>query len=336
MNKKQLLIIICTLFFSINVFAQSLPKSLDTCTDIGHYKTKIGNTYLVISNYWQAPVNLGLPINTLGWEDSPFISPDGNTLYFTYFRVDPITAVTKQKIIITGPERPNWPSNIVGPGGAEIYVSKKINGFWQEPQNIGKTINKPQDFEGDEWVSAAGNEILFTIGEGKAERPRGMHYSQKTTNGWQESQLATNIGFPFLPTDENPHITLDGHTLFFQSNRAGGYGKEDIWLSKNINGRWTQPENLGREVNTAAKEGSPVSLDGKILFFESEGGIYASKKLANGKWSNRQIIVTHGEGSKVVVGDPAIAANGDLYFIAAWQTASGAWNADIMYAKARY
>ncbi len=92
-------------------------------------------------------------------------------------------------------------------------------------------------------------------------------------------------------------ITKDGSTLYFVSDREGGYGGKDIWYSvKDNKGRWGTPVNLGDVINTPFGEESVfIAEDGQTLYFASEahnsmGGydIFKSKQDGNGTWSEPQ------------------------------------------------
>jgi outer membrane protein OmpA-like peptidoglycan-associated protein len=80
-----------------------------------------------------------------------------------------------------------------------------------------------------------------------------------------------------LPFNENnsdachPSISVDGDKLYFSSNRAGGYGGMDLYVSERVNGVWGKPVNLGPKVNTPKNEVFPyVHADG-TLFYSSNG-----------------------------------------------------------------
>jgi outer membrane protein OmpA-like peptidoglycan-associated protein len=87
-----------------------------------------------------------------------------------------------------------------------------------------------------------------------------------------------NWGIPAeLPFNENnsdachPTISVDGDKLYFSSNRAGGYGGMDLYVSEKINGVWGKPTNLGPKVNTPKNEVFPyIHADG-TLFYSSNG-----------------------------------------------------------------
>ncbi|MFK8046718.1 MAG: hypothetical protein AB8B72_14560 [Crocinitomicaceae bacterium] len=110
-------------------------------------------------------------------------------------------------------------------------------------------------------------------------------------NNWsapkQLDRAINSIGF-----EASPSFTADGNTLFFVSERSGGYGRGDIWTSSNLNGRWSKPVNLGSKINTPFQETTVfVSGDGQYLFFSSDGhkgfggyDVYVSKKFGD-SWS---------------------------------------------------
>jgi outer membrane protein OmpA-like peptidoglycan-associated protein len=93
--------------------------------------------------------------------------------------------------------------------------------------------------------------------------------------------------------DSQPALSADGRKLFFVSDRGGGYGKRDIWMSqKDHEDIWQKAENLGPVINTKDDEVSPfIHVNGVSLFFASQGfpgfggyDIYKSEKTEN-SWS---------------------------------------------------
>jgi hypothetical protein len=92
----------------------------------------------------------------------------------------------------------------------------------------------------------------------------------------------------------SPSCTADGNTMYFVSERAGGEGKSDIWVTRKIsrNG-WGKPKNLGPIINTPYNETTVfITPDEKYLFFSSTGhagmggyDIYYSKNV-EGAWSD--------------------------------------------------
>jgi hypothetical protein len=92
--------------------------------------------------------------------------------------------------------------------------------------------------------------------------------------GFSDWSAPVNIGPPInTEWDDNvPVLSKDEKTLYFTSDRPGGYGAEDIWVSQrqNKNAPWGEPVNLGRGVNTAYNDRMrSISADGRIILFQS-------------------------------------------------------------------
>jgi hypothetical protein len=94
--------------------------------------------------------------------------------------------------------------------------------------------------------------------------------------------------------DSQASVSCDGTIMFFASNREGGLGGTDIWMSRMLaDGDWSAPENLGPPINTPGDEEAPfITNDGKSLFFSSTGhdglgeqDIFLSRIDSAGRWS---------------------------------------------------
>ena len=108
-----------------------------------------------------------------------------------------------------------------------------------------------------------------------------------------EWEAPVNLG-PVINTSSNDavaHVSRDGHYLFFSSNRPGGFGSNDIWVSRRVNTHddfaWEAPVNLGSEVNGSSFDAGPA-VRGPELYFTSDrdsGGpldVYVSRVRRNG------------------------------------------------------
>ena len=181
----------------------------------------------------------------------------------------------------------------------DIYESKFENGAWAEPKPIAE-LNTPYN-EGTCTISADGRTMIFTACEGGASNRRilgscDLFITYKTGDKWSEPQ---NLG-PVVNSrswESQPALSADGKTLFFSSDRAGGKGKQDIWVSKmDANGKWQRPVNLGDGVNTAGSDYSPfIHVNGQNLFFSSNGhqgfgklDLFRSDLQEDGKWGKAQ------------------------------------------------
>ncbi len=91
-------------------------------------------------------------------------------------------------------------------------------------------------------------------------------------------------------TNMHPSVSKDGKTMYFVSNRPGGLGGTDIYSSTNVNGKWSEPVNLGAKINTAGNEQFPYMSSEGYLYFASNGhaglgglDVFMSEQIA-GEW----------------------------------------------------
>ncbi len=97
-------------------------------------------------------------------------------------------------------------------------------------------------------------------------------------------------------SEKHPSISPDGRRLYFTSNRNGGKGNYDIWMSERVGNAWSKPVNLGDSINTPGIEQSPfIHPDQKTLYFASDGwpglgkgDIFLSRLKDEGTWSRAE------------------------------------------------
>ncbi len=141
--------------------------------------------------------------------------------------------------------------------------------------NLGGAVNSAASDFGP-IISPDGNALYFT-----SDRPGGLGgqdvwVSYREGGEWGE---AKNLGAPInTEDDEGPDsFSLSENALYFTAcNRPGGLGKCDLYVSFNLGGRWTRPENLGAPVNTEHNESNAsISSNGETLVFASDrpGGL---------------------------------------------------------------
>ena len=156
----------------------------------------------------------------------------------------------------------------------ENIVTSSMNedGTWNKPVSISPNINS-QFNEGTCAISADGRTLIFTTCEGrKSMGGCDLYITTKTGDEWSVPQ---NLG-PNINTrawESQPTLSADGRMLFFISDRYGGLGKRDIWMSrKDAQNQWTKAVNLGDAINTRDDEVSPfIHVNGTTLFFASKG-----------------------------------------------------------------
>ena len=161
----------------------------------------------------------------------------------------------------------------LGRGDEDIYTSSNNGSEWSEPELLTTRINTERN-EGTASISADGNTLVFT----SCNRPDNigscdLYISYKQNGDWTSPELLdSSVNSP--DWDSQPSLSANGKYLYFVSRRPGGFGKQDIWKTQNINGRWTAAENLGQEINTAEDDCSPfIYLDGETLIYSTRGRI---------------------------------------------------------------
>ncbi|MCW3085178.1 MAG: hypothetical protein JWP12_2544 [Bacteroidetes bacterium] len=196
--------------------------------------------------------NLGKALNSPYPDYSPVITGDQSTMMFTSRRKESTGGQTYDG----------------GKYYEDIYISNYVNKAWTPAKNIGAPINTGGN-EATVGVSPDGQQILIY----KDDNGDGNIYST-TLNGdvWSEPvKLNANINSKHW--EPSAFISADGNSIYFSSDRPGGYGGRDIYVSeKEENGDWGKPVNMGPTINTPFEEDAPfIHPDGITLFFSSNG-----------------------------------------------------------------
>jgi len=148
----------------------------------------------------------------------------------------------------------------------DIYQATALNGSWRRASNIGFPLNAA----GHEGVlsSQAKNKMLILY---KGRNEGDLFFTKYQNGGWSDPvPLPEVINSAYAET--SAVLSEDGNTLYFTSERPGGHGGSDIYISHKTKAGWQAPENLGPAINTPLhEEGLSLSPDGKWLYFSSEG-----------------------------------------------------------------
>ena len=198
------------------------------------------------SSYQFTPVNLGDSINTSSSEYYPSITINDSLFVFT-----------RRGAGI----REDFVESTILPGH-EYSKSKTISGSINEEPSKG-AINISQD--GD-WLMFAGN--FPSKGFGNFD----LYISYQTPQGWSEPiNLGPQVNTEFW--ESSPSLSSDKSTLYFSSDRPGGYGGKDLYVSHRLpTGKWSEALNMGSSVNTAGDELAPfIHADNNTLYFTSDG-----------------------------------------------------------------
>jgi outer membrane protein OmpA-like peptidoglycan-associated protein len=203
------------------------------------------------------PENMGPAINSRFDEYFPSLSADQSILVYTRNVVDTTTTNT---------------GTVILKGNEDFYISESVDTYWGPGYNIGSPVNTSLN-EGAQNISADGRWLFYTLCNG----PNGygscdIYYAYQFEGTWSYPE---NCGkrINSAKWDSQPSISADGNELYFVSNRPGGQGGSDIWMSRmGEDGYWQAAVNLGPGINTPEEENSPfIHPDGNTLYFASNG-----------------------------------------------------------------
>ncbi|MDZ7607913.1 MAG: hypothetical protein U5K79_20560 [Cyclobacteriaceae bacterium] len=225
------------------------------------------------------PVALGSAINSEYNELRPLVTPDGKLLYFS---------------------RQNHPENTGGVKDDEdIWFSERdtLSGDWQMAKNVGRPLNN----NGPNFISSIsrdGNTMLLLLGNAyysKNRMTQGVSMSVKQEDGtWARPNNLDILNDYNMSPRANYFLTSDMKSIVMSVQRKDSYGDRDLYvIFLQEDGTWSQPINLGAQINSAAEESSPfLASDDKTMFFSSKGfsgyggyDIYLSRRLDD-TWQN--------------------------------------------------
>jgi hypothetical protein len=203
-------------------------------------------------NKWTAPTPSAL-FDTLYSNADPFITADGS-IYFISNRPKDMADTTDDY---------------------DIYRIARRENKWLEPENL-KVVNSDST---EYYVSVASNGNIYfaSYREGGLD----LYMSRKKDDYYgMPFSLGTAINSDF--DEHDPLIAPDESFLIFNSSRPGGFGEADLYIARRQDGRWQQPQNMGKKINTATYEYCPnFTPDGKYFFFSSESDV---------KWISKHVI----------------------------------------------
>ncbi|MBE2287314.1 MAG: PD40 domain-containing protein [Prosthecobacter sp.] len=201
------------------------------------------------------PENLGPDINSPYSEYHPSMPADGSFLIFTVREKATSQSCRSQDGTFE-----------------DFYISYYQNGQWTPRKNLGEPVNSDCN-EGAANVSPDGSRMFFAANN-RLPRDESMDLfvTHRQGNNWG---IPINLGPPVNTSafESQPSFSSDGKTLYFVSNRPGGMGGNDIWITSLMhNDTWSEPINAGPTINTSANEISPfIHPDGQTLYFASDG-----------------------------------------------------------------
>lgn len=206
---------------------------------------------------------------------SPLISADGNTLIFTSNRTDD-ERVAK-----------------AGANYEDIYITQRSGNGWEPAKKISTNINQKYN-DAAASLSPDGKTLFLYYEEGNGD----IYISRLEGSQWSKpNALNKNINTSLF-WETSASISADGKKLYFASNRNGGRGELDLYVSElDGKGDWGKAVSLGPLINTEGNEDAPIiHPDGVTLYFSSDGhptlgnsDIFVSE-FKNGKWQKPENI----------------------------------------------
>ena len=212
--------------------------------------------------------------------------PLGDTVNCFPMQYFPVLTADEQELIFT---RRLGESN---EDDEDLVISKKDSlGHWQKPESISPNVNSEFN-EGTCSISADGRQLIFTSCLGRKGFGNCDLFQSLKVGGIWSQPLNMGPQINSAAWESQPSLSADGRVLYFLSDRKGGLGNRDIYVSHQIEpNKWTKAENLGPKINTSYDEISPfVHANGRTLFFAANGrlgfggyDLFRSEK-ENGEW----------------------------------------------------
>ena len=241
-------------------------------------------------------INVGSAINS-EWPDyGPVLNEEETMMVFTSRR--------REENRNEDVDKDNFPFE-------DVFIAFKENGQWQRAKNIGEVINTLYHDSNLGLSPDAKSIYLF----GEDENGGGDIYVSDLLDDGSYTvphPISENINSSF--SENSISVSPDGKTAFFSSDRPGGIGGIDIYMSvKDSKGNWGVSKNLGSVINTEFDDDGPfIDYDGKTLYFSSKGrkgmggyDIFRSVfDEATGEWSE-----------PINLGFPINTPDNDIYFV---------------------
>lgn len=195
---------------------------------------------------WNTPVNMGIPVNAapatdidplrLGDDREPWITADGNTVYFK-----------SDRLATTSPRN-----------ASDLFSTHKVNGEWTTPELMPYPISTDAGNEHCPAILQDGQTLCFASMREGGYGGSDIWCSRQDADGtWREP---VNQGPEINTAAEEFHFSQDaGGRVYFTSGRPGGFGGMDIWAATQLGeNRWGPAVNLGPQVNTSAADMCPA------------------------------------------------------------------------------
>jgi hypothetical protein len=202
--------------------------------------------------------NPGRPLNTPGAEFAPILTRNDSVIIYTY----------KGPSSTGGKDYTFGKKDSAGVYYEDIFLSMKGRNGWFFPQGLSTTLNS----NAHDACTAISNDGQKLYTYRSSNKDGGDIYVSKAFG--KDWTIPTKVnGINSIAWEGSVAFTPDGKTMYFASDRAGGFGGKDIYKATQLNDSvWGNVENLGAAINTAMDEDAPsIYPDGTRLIFASRG-----------------------------------------------------------------
>ncbi len=196
-------------------------------------------------------------------------------------------------------------------GEKEVFMRavRTANGEFTGGEPLEAPFNASDDNQGGCSISIDNKHLYFAMMrmEGGLQPNCDLYVSDFNGEYWSDIRKVSPLINDPKYWDSQPSISADGNSLYFASDRPGGFGGIDLYVSKKdmTTGQWTAPQNLGPMVNTAGDEKTPfIHSDSETLYFSSTGhfgfgeyDIFYVRQNAKGEWMEPENIGSPINGS---------------------------------------
>ena len=200
-----------------------------------------------------------------GWDESPFLTRDGQRLLFSSRR-----------------DVPGWDRVR---GNNNLWVVEREGDGWSEPMPLPGDVNRPRRGGRDSPARSEGGPVLLDDGTLLYWTNEDPEWGNDLYVADQEDGAFVNprrLLLNSVLTETNPALSPDGRFLLFQADRDGSgiEGGDGLYVSARTDYGWSQPRPLPEPINSPSNEGYPsFSPDGRYFFFASD------RRARSGSWS---------------------------------------------------
>jgi outer membrane protein OmpA-like peptidoglycan-associated protein/tetratricopeptide (TPR) repeat protein len=243
-------------------FYNKYKSTVDSTSDYGKQVWPTINKYIqnckvgkiLLAKPIKAKIDhLNTNINSVYTEAWPIVSADGNTIFFA-----------SQRHETSGGQIDDDLDEYY----EDMYFSTKSHGKWSKAKHVGPINTFKHD--APLAISADGKRLYFYTSDENGSTD--IYYSDNNGSEWS---MPMKMEAPINSTslESGCAISEDGKTFYFASDRPGGYGGMDLYVSTlQADGKWGVPKNLGSKINSAFDEESPsIVSGGNVLYFSSDG-----------------------------------------------------------------